>query len=1317
MRPFSMNISTINKRLNQKLNNNQNNNTKDDSLVLNFLTGASRALKNEIKYDNDIKNNEYFFLSELREKLSKIKTHNDLINLANEYNVNSKALDGLIKKKIIVPYESCNSYTERCKLGFVSSLKSNETHFLKELGASRVLEGSQNFEALKIKHGINDKTLSKLKGRGHVFILTEREAQWVNESKKLDNVKDYSISKNRAVEILENYKTEVDCVKIKLSDIKISNYVVNYSEDYSKTIQRINSPLGYIPKKHNSALLDHLKVMNNEGVSSKRTFDKLLEFKLSNNSISQQEIADLVAFSISNSPEEFLGKYKYNTMKDIFPNGLNYDQLKDLTLKPNESLFLFELNLRSISTPDELTKLLDKYKLHPSMLDSFEHKGLICRISDSYKEDLLNKLSPFLSNVSSSKLTKDSELFERLRVSMGLSLNDLYSAQKLGIADIVSDNELAWIKSGEGRDGAKDFSISKARADFLLSSSSFEQLKNGETVFVINKFSETSPVYLVNYKECDEYILLCALGSDKLFNLNSENESLILLKGNTEGLASLSNREKLIYLTSISNNKSISLQDYSDILAYRLNDLYEDQFSSSRLNYIKECSEILENKHTRELHLATQKHAQNLPSNEVLFFLGKLKEFEFSGISESQLLALLLQHNLTTKDFEKLKDNGVVEFSSNDLLRQIQIDKGFLNVISTREKGFITEAINSNVCSDTMEFCKIKDRYEITDKDISRLEKMRRLFVLKTDEIHDFKKYRTLENWVNAGLEKNRFFAIQRHMKKFDGNDNVFVDGFVGDMNGKKLKVNYKEKQSLLVSRFKTPLSYTPTIHPSDHLLKLKSEFIDFSKLSNKEQLRLVELSCSGFTLDTRFILSNDEMIFLKSLSGRKTITIETIDKILKEDFSYKHAEIDLENNIEKITSLLAIPEERLDFLITEKILNLSPLGIENEKGEHVYNISIDGKYLNESEIIKNSRYYFTGATLEGNTPNSLHGFQKYLTTLSKSNDINSVEKLKNVFAEKNTNKTTSKMNKSAPFKLIDYNVYMSLKFGKRLTAKEIDRLDTLKLLGRDPQAPHNNKLFTEQPKSFRLKKEQAMVFNKAFVEFYKIKPEHIEFINKFKQVAEEDLIRIGMKEVDLMRFSKGVDSEIFGEKIQLLKAEKIFDESGNALTFYYIQHRGIISGRSILETFYPDTKIYSRPQSKQELLVHDLKVVSCVLNVLNEYEAKGYRALEIKNESAQYSEMKLGKLNSERHNGPSFMDAQIVFELVNNNEARTLGSSGGKGTITVAVEYGNYITQRMQSKIDNASFDVGFVFANQATTTRYNNKIVTDKIVHFRTI
>lgn len=1307
-----MSISTINKRLNHKLNNNQNYNTKDDSLVLSFLTGASRALKNEIKNDVNVKNNEYFFLSELREKSKKIKNYSDLINLANDYNVSTKTLDSLFKNKFIISYEDCKSYSERCKLGFISSLKSNESNFLKELGANKTLEGSKTFELLKIKHGINDKELNKLKTCGHLFILNEVEAQWVKDGRPLDDIKKYSIGKSRAIEILEKCNTSNDHVKIKLSDIKINNYIVNYSEQFSKTVQRINSPLGYVPKRSNTILLDHLKTVSNDGVSSKRTLDRLLEFKCSNKSVSQQEIADLVAFSISKSPEEFLGQYKYNTMKEIFPNGLNYEHLKDLTIKPNESLFLFELNLLSISSPEELDKLLNKYKLHKSTLDSFERKGLILTNSEKYKDELLSKISPFLNNVSLNKLTKDSVLFERLRLSMGITPNDLYNAQKLGVVDFVSENELAWIKSGGDRDVANNFSLTKSRADLLLSSTTFEQLKNEETVFVINNFPPPSPMYLVNYKECDEHMLINALSLDNPISLSAEKESLVLLKGNTEGMTSLSNHEKLTYLTLISNNKSISLQDYSDILAYRLNELHEDQFNDTRLNYIKECSEILEGKYTNDFNFAAQKHAHNLPSNEVLFFLNKLKDFEYSGIGEDKLLALLLQHNLTMKDFEKLKENGIIEISTNDLLRQVQINKGFLNVIGTREKNFITEAVSSNVCSDTVAFCKIKDKYQITDTDIKRLEESRRLFILKTDEIHEIKKHKTLENWINAGFEKNRFFAIQRHLKKFEGNENVLADGFIGDMSGRKFKINYKEKQGLLISRFNTHLSYTPTIYPSDHLLKLKSEFVDFNKLSNKEQLRLVELSCSEFTHDSRFILSNDEIILLKNLSTRKTLTMETLDKILKEDFSYKYAEIDLENKIEKITTPSAISEDRLDFFISEKIINLSPSGIENEKGEHVYEVSIDNKFLNEPEAIKNARYYFTGATLNVNTPASLYSFQKYLTSLSKNNDIKSIEKLKELFI----NKTTSKMCKSAPFKLIDYNIYMNLKFGKGLTVKEIDRLDTLKLLGRDPQSPLNNKLFTEQPKSFRLKKEQAMVFNKAFVEFYKINPDHIEFINKFKQVTEGDLIRIGMKEVDLMRFSKGVDSEIFGEKIQLLKAEKIFDEAGNALTFYSIQHNGIISGRSILETFYPDAKIYSRPQSKQELLVHDLKVVSCVLNVLGEYEAKGYRVLEIKNESTQYSEVKSGKQNSERHNGPSFMDAQIVFELIENNETRTLGSGGG-GTITVAVEYGNYITQRMQSKIDNANFDVGFVFANQATTTRYNNKIVTDKIVHFRTI
>lgn len=141
----------------------------------------------------------------------------------------------------------------------------------------------------------------------------------------------------------------------------------------------------------------------------------------------------------------------------------------------------------------------------------------------------------------------------------------------------------------------------------------------------------------------------------------------------------------------------------------------------------------------------------------------------------------------------------------------------------------------------------------------------------------------------------------------------------------------------------------------------------------------------------------------------------------------------------------------------------------------------------------------------------------------------------------------------------------------------------------------------------------------------------------------------------------------------------------------------------------------FKKPLQRKDLLFHDLKVPSCVLKTIEMYEKRGYKVKEIKNESAQYSETKSGVKNENRHNGPAFMDAQVVFE-----KDETMASSSpskGKSTIVVGVEYGNYATERMASKLENSIYDEAHVFSNERHMKKYQQSITINRLVSFHKI
>lgn len=290
-----------------------------------------------------------------------------------------------------------------------------------------------------------------------------------------------------------------------------------------------------------------------------------------------------------------------------------------------------------------------------------------------------------------------------------------------------------------------------------------------------------------------------------------------------------------------------------------------------------------------------------------------------------------------------------------------------------------------------------------------------------------------------------------------------------------------------------------------------------------------------------------------------------------------------------------------------------------------------------------------------------------------------------------------------------DYTLFLKVHFKEPLSMSETARLTHLRENGVHPEL--NYSFLSEDHASWNMKAAKKQAFIQYFTKRYQVDIKVLDFINKFKQVTHEQLLKLGLSEGEIDRYVRGIanDDIPFGGK--LLNRHTLNTPKGNII-YYSIQHQGIVSGRSLLETRMGKEFISQRPQQRQDLLFHDLKVVDCVLLVKKELEEKGHKILEVKNESSQYSDAKAGKDNNWRKDGPSFMDAVLIIE---EPMSETLSISGG-GTSTIAVEYGNYTNERMMSKIENSNFDQAFVFSNQTFQQKYSN-LSTTKNVIFRSI
>lgn len=292
--------------------------------------------------------------------------------------------------------------------------------------------------------------------------------------------------------------------------------------------------------------------------------------------------------------------------------------------------------------------------------------------------------------------------------------------------------------------------------------------------------------------------------------------------------------------------------------------------------------------------------------------------------------------------------------------------------------------------------------------------------------------------------------------------------------------------------------------------------------------------------------------------------------------------------------------------------------------------------------------------------------------------------------------------------KIEDYSLFLKVHFKETLNQSESDRLIHLRENGIHPELSYS--FLADEPSSWNMKAARKQAFIHHFKERYQINMQIIDFVNKFKQVTHEQLLKLGLSSGEIDRYVRGIENDKvpFGGKI--LNRHTLHTPKGKIL-YYSIQHKGLVSGRSLLETRLPKELIAERPQQRQDLLFHDLKVVDCVLQMSKELEEKGYKILEVKNEASQYSDAKSGKSNNWRKDGPSFMDAVLIVEEPIDE---SLSLSGGSKSI--AVEYGNYTNERMMSKIENSSFDQAFVFSNTTFQQKYSQLSITQNVV-FRSI
>ena len=303
--------------------------------------------------------------------------------------------------------------------------------------------------------------------------------------------------------------------------------------------------------------------------------------------------------------------------------------------------------------------------------------------------------------------------------------------------------------------------------------------------------------------------------------------------------------------------------------------------------------------------------------------------------------------------------------------------------------------------------------------------------------------------------------------------------------------------------------------------------------------------------------------------------------------------------------------------------------------------------------------------------------------------------------------------------KMDDFKLFFKTIRGEKLSNQESLRLNALRREGVHPESEEITSFLKKPQKQWEMKLKRKTEFLNHYQSKYGINIQALEFVNTWKQVTREQLNYIGLSNEEINRYAQGLDEQdpILGSPKLLKRNHQPLSEQDSLnqsepQEYFTIQHSGVVSGRGFLERRIGKELVQEGSQSRQNLLTHDLRVPTSVFRATEELKEMGIKVKKVIPEFSQFAESKKGISNDQRQNGPAYMDATLICEVIEYDEQ---GIATGKKEIKVGVEYGDYSNGRMEKKLDNADFDLAFVYSSEGPNKRYIQKFEQKTNVHFR--
>jgi hypothetical protein len=880
---------------------------------------------------------------------------------------------------------------------------------------------------------------------------------------------------------------------------------------------------------------------------------------------------------------------------------------------------------------------------HGPAFKSLEQKGFVYVLSPAQRT--------FLDELGALDLSKDRDsrvlsLAER----HGINFETLASFQKAGVINVPSDSELLWLnafKAGAGRDELQKIADAHdIRSYSLKNRISIDSEARRNVRF--NAIVKEGPVLLFDEPKVRWYEAADKVSIRKLAAVETPSREDLRLLADPSRSHSVwqSIRCQRLQESKVSDKhfmrelfSTLGSNEKAAILAVDASDLTRRQAA-----FRAEFGHVFDNS------LRKSERAQ-LISNDEYFFLAALRRDPSAmdslsqryGVTPSKLKASGHLDYLDDDEKEVLlaAGNGK-DLSEHELEKLEELRKrGFVHSVRDQERSFL-EYVQRVKPPHKAALLEIGERFLFDETKLQGLKSRGFLDYLDQNEIDYLREMQGKPDDPEAVRLKHDVMKPARFKGRMlaDGIDQtVTVD--MEDKLRLNPRVQYREDRGLLEARISRQGSYRPLLQEADVAILVKvTEGVQRPSLAEFE--RYAELKAAGLSFESIVFPSNTEVAFLRKVAWRRE-NPDTLRSIARTDFG------------------------------------LSPEDVERlERGGYLSTRGGKYKPYSEPALIQNARVWL----------NSSESMRKKLGLNQPSDAVLRVLK------------DRAKPTKVGE-KLMDYEIYFKIQRGEKLLRNEQERLGFLRENGVHPEGRDFQEWMSIEPKSWRMKDARREAYLGHYEKAYGVNLEVLTFLNTFKQMTGEQLIREGLSEDELKRYAEGVS----GGKHRLLRKYVLPQHGAAPVVYYGLSHDGPISGRKFLERMgISKSAIAERTQQRKDLLLHDLKVVDAVQIVRDMKRADGLVPKKILNESMQFSNAKTGLGNSERAGGPAFLDAQIVFAQL--EEPTQQQGRGGGSTETIGVEYGNYSLERMQKKLEAGKFDHAYVFAKPEYVAIYQRNI-----------